>query len=388
MALIDWLKGIAVKTEESIPLDICIGEITSKIFYKQLAIQTSVNLIANTISMGEFITYEKGKKARRNNYYLLNIQPNQNKNSSKFWRDVVSKLVYDNECLIIMQDNNLYVADDFNILRFAFKENIYKDIVIEGYGIKNIYKESQVLYLEWHDKKIKKIIDGLYSDYGKLIELSKKGFIGSKSRKGILNIPTSYPETEKHQDALKKLLDERFKKFFDSEGDAVLPLANGLGYEEVGKDKTSNKSTESGREIRGFVDDIFDFIAIAFQIPPSLLKGNVQDTNNAMNNFLTFCINPISKLITDEINRKMYSKEQYLERCYVKLDTSKIKVVDLKDIANALDVLTRIGAYSVDDSLKTLGMEPLNTEWSKVRWMTKNYESITDRLEGDEKGGG
>jgi len=144
------------------------------------------------------------------------------------------------------------------------------------------------------------------------------------------------------------------------------------------------KGGVDGRDIRAFIDDIFDFVAIALQVPPQLLKGNVADTDKTVNNFLTFCIHPMAEIITDEINRKLYGKKAYLERTYVKLDTSRIKVSDLKDIANALDVLTRIGAYSVDDSLKALGMEPLETEWSKVRWMTKNYERIEKLAKGGE----
>ena len=163
----------------------------------------------------------------------------------------------------------------------------------------------------------------------------------------------------------------------------VLPLTEGLSYEEPEK-PASGKSGIEGREIRAFIDDVFDFVAIAFQVPPQLLKGDVADTEKAMDNFLTFCVNPIAEVLTDEINRKYYGKDAYLERTYVKLDTTRIKAVNIKDIANALDILTRIGAYSVDDSLRALGMEPLDTDWSKARWMTKNYERIEKLWEGGE----
>lgn len=382
MALIDWFKSFVNKDTGLVPLDACIGEIASEVFYKQLAVEASINLIANTVARSEFLTYERGKEVKGKNYYLLNVRPNQNKSSSKFWREVVSKLVYDNECLIIMQGEQLYVADSFAKVELAFKENIYKDIVISNYELDDVFKESQVLYLEWHDKKIKNVIDSLYADYGKLINISSEGYKGSKSKKGILEIPTSYPQTERAQEGLKDLLDNRFKKFFEAEGNSLLPLQGGLKYQELEGKKSTSRDSETGREIRDFINDIFDFVAIGFQIPPSLLKGDVVDTNNAMNNFLTFCINPIAELITDEVNGKMYNYTNFIDRTYAKLDTSKIKVVDLKDIANALDVLTRIGAYSVDDSLKALGMEPLDKNWSKARWMTKNYEAIEDRLGG------
>jgi Phage portal protein. len=155
-----------------------------------------------------------------------------------------------------------------------------------------------------------------------------------------------------------------------------------MKYEELGSNIGSKTSGSDGREIRGFIDDVFDYVAIAFQVPPQLLKGNVADTEKAFNNFLTFCINPLAELLTDEINRKLYGKDKFLERTYVKLDTTRIKAVDIKDVASALDILTRIGAYSVDDSLRVLGMEPLDTSWSKVRWMTKNYQRIEELAGG------
>jgi len=52
--------------------------------------------------------------------------------------------------------------------------------------------------------------------------------------------------------------------------------------------------------------------------------------------------NPLAELLTDEINRKMYGKRAYLERTYMMLDTSHIRAVDIKDIANALDVLIQV----------------------------------------------
>ncbi|MGL5513254.1 MAG: phage portal protein, partial [Sporomusa sp.] len=191
--------------------------------------------------------------------------------------------------------------------------------------------------------------------------------------------------TDKAQKDLTELLDVRFKRFFEAEGNAVIPLAKGMKYNElVSKTATGSSSTES-RDIRALVDDVFDFVAIAFQVPPPILKGNVADSDKSMTNFLTFCINPLAELITDEINRKMYGRAAYLEKSYVRLDVSRVKAVDIKEIANSLDVLERIGAFCVDDSLKVLGMEPLETEWSRARWMTKNYEPIEIRLRGGEK---
>lgn len=165
------------------------------------------------------------------------------------------------------------------------------------------------------------------------------------------------------------------RDFMDPSKDAVYPESNGFEYTEITEAKGS-KSNDSGRETKNFIDDMFDFIAIAFGIPPSLLKGNTVDTKDAFNNFMTFCINPLAKLIQDEINRKMYGQELFMKNNYVKVDTTNIKAVDLRDIANSIDLLTRNGALTIDDILRILGKEPIGGEIGKMRFITKNYELL------------
>lgn len=384
MALLtDWFMKLFNKDSTTISLDVLIEELTAEVYYKELAIQACINLIANAVARSEFRTYEKGQEVRKDNYYLFNIEPNQNKSASKFWRDVIHKLVYENDCLVIQQNGMFYAADSYELVEFAFKENIYKNIVVANYQLKNIYTESQVFHFELHNEKIKTVIDGLYQSYAKLITASRGHYKKNNARRGWLEIPTNYPQTEQAQEDLEKLLKERFKRFFEAEGGAVLPLTNSLKYNELSSN-IGVKGGSEGRDIRHFIDDVFDFVAIAFQVPPQLLRGDVADTSKVVTDFLTFGVNPLAELLTDEINRKMYGKKAYLERTFMKLDTSRIRVVDIKDVANAFDVMLRIGAYSIDDCLEAMNKEPLNTEWSKARWMTKNYDPIETAFKGGE----
>ena len=371
-------------TDGRLELSTSVAALTTEVYFKELAVRSCINLIANTVAQGEFKTYDKGKEIRGENYYLFNVEPNPNKSASKFWRDVVHHLVYDNECLVLMQGDHLYVADSYTTVPGTFVENLYTDIRIGDLDLTTKHRESEVLHFELHNERIKDVVDGLYTSYGKLIAAAQKHYKRNASRKGSLTIPTNYPQTEKAQTELRELLEKRFKTFFEAESDAVIPLTNGITYKEIESGAAATKGSMEGRDIRAFIDDVFDMVAMAFQVPPQLLKGNVADTEKAVNNFLTFCINPLAELLTDEINRKMYGKKAYLERTYMKLDTSHIRAVDIKDVANALDVLLRIGAYTIDDCLQHLGMEPLNTEWSTQRWMTKNYAPIETAAEGGE----
>lgn len=377
----DWFMGLFKKDGTLNLTDVCVGELSAEIFYKELAINAAINLISNTLANAEFLTFEKGKEVRKDNYYLFNVEPNQNKSASKFWRDVVYKLVYDNECLVVMIDDQLYLADSFNKTVFALKENIYKNVVIDDYQLQGLFYESKVMHFELHNQKMKTIIDGLYGSYGKLISSSSKHNLRKRAKRGTLDIPASYPQTEEANEELADLLRNRFKRYFEAEGGAVLPLTNGLKYNES-NEQASNNPSQEGRDIRAFIDDIFDFVAIALQIPPQLLKGDVADTDKVMNNFITFCIKPIADEITDEMNRKYYGKNLYLQKTYVKLDTTRVKQVDIKDVANALDILFRIGANTINDNLKILGREEIDEKWANERFITKNYDVIGNFKEG------
>lgn len=355
-------------------------KLTYETYYKVLAMETAINIIANTIALSEFKTFEHGKEVKKDNYYLFNIKPNQNQNASRFWRQIIHNLMYDNEALTIMQDNYLYVADDFTREKYAFKDNYYENIEIEDFRLDRKYQESEVFYFSLHSEKMSALINGLYDDYGKLIEYSKTTYKRSNARRGILNIPTNYPQTPDAQEKLSKLLNENFKNFFNAENGAVLPLSGGLDYKDLTNQTYKNGS--DSRDIRSLIDDVFDYVAIAFQIPPQMLKGSIADSDKTWDNYMTFCIKPLSELLEKEINRKMYSKDDFLNRTYLKVDTNMIRPGWIVDLANAVDILTRNGVNTLDDNLELLGRERVGGELGETRFTTLNLQTMESALKG------
>jgi len=380
VAIIDFLDKIFGGKDE-VTLKTCSVDESNNIYYKTLIAEASVNLITKTISRAEFQTFENGKETKKLNYYILNVEANKNKSASLFWRETIEKLLEKGEALILLQDNQMFLADSFTRNEFAFIENTYTNIAIGDYTLSDTKKESEVLYLKDNNSTIKNAINGIYNDYTKLINASIKGYQNSKARKGKLKIPTNLPKTLQEEGKLQDHIQTTMADFMDPSKDAVYPETSGFEYTEVAESKGS-KSNDSGRETKNFVNDVFDFMAISYGIPPSLLKGDTVDTKDAVNNFLTFCINPLAKLITDEINRKMYGYKLYKERTYAKLDTSNIKTVDLKDIANSIDLLNRNGALTIDDILRALGKEPIGGDIGAMRFITKNLE-LLDKVAED-----
>jgi len=133
-----WQRFLSWFNQDSgtLSLDVCVAGLASETYVKELAVQACINLIANTVARSEFRTYEKGEETRKDNYYLFNVEPNPNRNASKFWREVIARLVYDNECLVIQEGGYLYVAESFERQKFAFKEHVYTDVVVDEYKLK------------------------------------------------------------------------------------------------------------------------------------------------------------------------------------------------------------------------------------------------------------
>jgi HK97 family phage portal protein len=345
--------------------------------YKQLAIDTCVNLISNTLVNCEFQTFQEGKEYRGENYYLFNVSPNQNQNASEFIHKMVNHLVYHNEALVIMQDNKLYVADDFEVKEFALKDNIYNKVKIGELIFEKPFNESEVIHLKLNDSNITKVINGLYEDYGKLISSAMNIYKRSNAKRVVLKGDFLRPQTDEEQALIDNMFNEQFKAWFEADkAGAVFQLQNGYTLEDMSGSGTSTSTLQNSRDIRALVDDIFDFVAMAFHVPRGLLKGDLADVEKQTDNFLMFRINPISELITDEFNRKMYSKEEYLKRTYTKLDTSRIKILDLVNMATAADKLFAIGVNSINDNLRMYGREPINEDWADQRFVTKNYQTI------------
>jgi len=370
--------------EDEFTLKTVFFNLNVELYYKKLAIDSCVNLIANSLVRADFRTFEKGKEKMSDSYYLFNVEPNVNQNAAEFMHKLVSKLVYENECLVIMQDEQLFIADEFTMKKYALKENSFKDVSIDGYKLDKIFYQSDVFYFKLNNEKIVSVIDNLYATYGKLIASGMNMYKRNNSLRAILNMGSSSGQTDAEQKAIEDLFNVQFKNFFEAEGAAVLPLQEGLEFKEAFSEGSGKRGGLDSRDIRALVDDIFDFASIAFHIPKGLLKGDLAEVEKQTDNYLMFGLLPIAELIEDEVNRKYYTKKEFLERTFLKVDTSMIKYVDIVQLATALDKLLSSGTHSVDENRALMKLEPLNEKWSQKHYITKNYAEAENYLKGGE----
>ena len=92
-------------------------------------------------------------------------------------------------------------------------------------------------------------------------------------------------------------------------------------------------------------------------------------------NLITFAIEPFANVMEVENNRKLYRRE-VLEGSYQKIDTSTIIHMTAAEIAAASDKMIACGGWNLDEIRRKAGDAPLNTEWSKKHFITRNYSEM------------
>ncbi|EAD1122329.1 phage portal protein [Listeria monocytogenes] len=386
MGFKSWVSGFFNEEQRTLNLTDTVwcsipSEKLKELSIKKWAIDSCANKIANTLSCAEVLTYEKGEEVRKKNWYMFNVEANQNQNATEFWKKAIYKLVYDNEALIFMQDEYIYVADSFTKNDKSLYENTYTEVTLKDLTLKKEFKESEVLHLTLNNESIKSIIDGFYLLYGDLLTAAVNKYKKLNSRKIIVKLKAMFGQTPEVEEKLRLMLSERMKKFL-AEGDSALPVEDGMEIDELAGD---SKIAES-RDIKKMIDDVFEMVANSFNIPLGLAKGDTVGLSEQVNSFLMFSINPIAEMFTDEGNRKFYGRDSVLERTYMKLDTTRIKVQDIQEIASSMDVLFHIGVNTIDDNLRMIGREPVMSPETQERFVTKNYAPLGENEE-DLKGG-
>lgn len=354
-----------------------------EIYLRELAFWTCVNKIANAVSKCEFKTYVKGKEVKDAEYYLWNYEPNQNQNAAGFVNKLIGKLYRNNECLVVEVNRKLYVADSYCKEIFALKDYKFSGIVIDGYELSETLEMSDVMFFELNSNDMRKLMNGMYETYSKLIVYAQEAYKKSRGKKGILNVEAIAQEDDNFSENFDQLMTEHFKNFFNKEN-AVLPLFEGYNYQDI-SNSGKTYSTESTRDIKSLADDIFEFTARGFSFPPSLAKGDVQDTGKAIDELLTFVVDPLIKMLQQEINRKRNGYKGFKQRTYIKIETLAVKHIDIFDIATPVDKLISSGAFTINDILEVLGKPRIEEEWANQHFMTKNYSKIQDLLAGLDK---
>lgn len=357
-------------------------DLYSDTYIRELAFHACANFVANSISKCEFKTFRRGEEFKGPEYYLWNVEPNQNQSSSVFLHKLIFRLYRHNEALVVENGGRLYVADSYERVPYALYPDLFRQVTVGDFTFGRTFEGGEVLFFRLNDQNVNRVLQGLYESYSKLITYGMKFYQRSRGTKGTLEIDTALTGNKEYKDRYNAIRNEEFRKFVEAEN-GVLPLFKGMKFDELTHKTYSNDST---RDIRALIDDVTDFNARGFGIPSQIVNGTVQDVDSATDQALTFCIDPLADLLQEEINRKRYGQAAFLAGSFVRIDTSAMKHVDLLDVAAGVDKLVSSGVTCVNEIRGVLGMPLINEPWAWKHFITKNYEEIEKIMNAMEGG--
>lgn len=199
---------------DTICLSQCIDLIAENC-YKELALRKVVSMLSGSLTNTEFRTYEKNIEVKKNIYYAFNISPNINSNKYDFCYNLIDKLIRDKEVLVVLINDQFFIADSFNKQEYALKDYVFYDIRMKNYDLTDKFYMKDVFYFRLNDEKIAGLINSINDNYSRIFALAQNSYVQNKLRKVIVNFDSTFNMRDMGENELQKLIDELVKPFVE-----------------------------------------------------------------------------------------------------------------------------------------------------------------------------
>ena len=156
---------------------------------RELAFNLISNKIANAVSKCTVNVYENNRRVKNDEWYRWNIQPNRNQSATQFWAKLINHLYENNEALVVVNNEELYVADDYQLNDdSAFFEHYFQHVTVNSFTYSRNLRMSEVFYFKLNSKNLRTYLDGTLSLYAGLINAAYSSYLVANGNKGILKI--------------------------------------------------------------------------------------------------------------------------------------------------------------------------------------------------------
>jgi HK97 family phage portal protein len=386
IGLIDYIFGnredplIEDMFEEELAL---FAQAKSNTYMKKLALDTCVSFLARTISQSTFNVKKDKTFVKDELHYRLNVRPNLNQTAVTFWEDVINKLVFENEALIIPTDtDDLVIADSFTQNKFSLYEDVFSDVTVGDYTFKRTFRQSEVVHLRYRNEKLTKFINGLADDYADMITALMKAQLRKSQVRAVIKIAARHSQGETGRQKIQSFLNKVYGSI-GSKDVALIPEQDGFEYDEKSDGSVGNG--QSVDEVTKARNGFFDQVAMLIGIPSVLISGNMADVEKQTKNYIRFTVKPLLKKIEAEFNAKFFTEEEYSRGEH--LEVSAVSYYDVIEIASAIDKLMSSGFAKGNEVRRAVGWEDSDDPNLEKHLLTKNYAIMDDNgnIEGGEE---
>ena len=334
-----------------------------------------VDMIANALGRCEFRTYMGNEETQGSEYYLWNIEPNVNQNSTMFLHKLVHQLYWKNEALVVTirrrdtQGDALIVADSWAPPEDGpARRNEYKSVTVGEFAFSKTFSESDVLHLKLNHVDIKPYLTAVSRAYERMVTTAQTLYTWDRGQHWKVHVAGIANGDDDFMKNFADYVDKQVKPFFNNQA-AVLPEFDGWTFEPV---QSSGNASSDTRDIRAMIEDVFDFAARTLMIPAVLVNG----TADANSRFLSYCIDPLCDQLQEEIVRKRYGYDEWRRGNTLRVDSSSILHFDLFANAANIEKIIGSGTFVVNDVRRAANQAPIDAPWANEPHMTLNIARV------------
>ena len=367
-------------------LEIIATDLT-KVQLAVMAQEKAAGMIAKAIAKSEIVLTQGEKRRKDEEYYRLNIRPNDNETGTDFWFHVARELVATGDCVVVRMPNGKYYrANSYQMDDYVLFGKTYSNITItDGYNevaLRYGVSSDDILHFRYGTDKLRKFTDNVLTNLNDALN-------AVQSLETIANTPLLKYKVDANIQFRRKSVDgkvipitldnvlEEFKSKIDGKKLAILTEQTGTSLEFM-----DVKKQVTAAEVASLADVVNKECAAAYDIPLGVFNGQITEQSDATNEFITYAVSPVAEVINDTLDAKLVGQADYIkgERAFVWL--AHFKHIDVIDAANSLDKLRAIG-FTLDEIFEMVGYPALNTEFSTTRALTKNYatEGMEESIE-------
>lgn len=353
---------------------------------KNAALESCVSYLARTVSKGKFVFKNESSITDSNFDYALNMRPNPNQTASEFKISMIKKLL-NGELLVIQDGDQFYIADNF-VTNYSLDGNTYTGVTVnfsnskvsnapnsgpyaQKYFNRTFIQGVDCFHLDNDNIGIKKYVDSLWDDYGKLFGI----LIANQLRVGQVRAKISIPVNSKLEDNERKKLQQQYATtLYDkmmNDPVVFIPADDKAksSYDEISSSKSAtlqNQITDFWSLKKVFIGEVAGLLGI----PPALVLGETANNSENLDLAIESAVIPLGNKLSEGFASILIKKSGY--SVGNTLQMTGFKTINILDRADAIDKVGSSGVVKVNEVREASNLPPIPDGDRFI--MTKNYQ--------------
>lgn len=382
-ALYDWLgRRVADATaSEATPSGDKTTAQLAACRWMEMARQVMASYVAAALQLSE-VRFHRSDGSTGAEEWLWNVSPNPNQPRAQLISALVDRLlVGEGRALVVpvrgAGQTSIYLADNYPLKRVPGGDDTFGNVSIEGSSAvcPRSLASSEVYRFDVSGGDLggwTSLMDQVDAQYQQLADLSMQAMRDHDVPKWLYRAKQPVNGTPEQAEAYNASLKQGLKSFVQSSVPAAYPLFDGqdLTRVEYGAGATP-VTTEMVSLVR---KDMFETVAACFRVPVSLIYGSTNNFSELVSSLLTFAVDPVARLLSEEITRKTFSCEEWARGCRAVVDTTHVRHVDLFSVADQVEKLVGSSVDNPNEIRALTGQDPIPEAWADEYQRTKNHE--------------